>query len=270
MFVAKDLSPRIGTEIEAPKADLLAGTYAAELRDLLEQRGVLVFKKMHVDDEEQLQFAQTLGDILPQGDKGVMKVTLDAKQNPAADYLRGNVFWHIDGFNDETPTKASMLSGRVLSETGGQTQIANTYAAWDDLPAERKAQLDGLMVIHNMRAAQLRIYPDPTPQQIDDWKTNFHDKRHPLVWTHQSGRKSLVLGSSTAYIEGLPEPEGKALLDELEAWATQPKFVYSHEWDVGDVIIWDNTGVMHRVVPFEEGSPRMMHRTTLVGEEMLA
>jgi alpha-ketoglutarate-dependent taurine dioxygenase len=90
------------------------------------------------------------------------------------------------------------------------------------------------------------------------------------VWTHQSGRKSLVLGSTTSHIEGMTPEAGRALLARLEEWSTQPRFVYRHEWKLGDLLIWDNTGTMHRVLPYAIDSGRMMHRTTLVGEERLA
>jgi alpha-ketoglutarate-dependent taurine dioxygenase len=95
-------------------------------------------------------------------------------------------------------------------------------------------------------------------------------RSHPLVWAHASGRKSLVLGATAAYVEGLAPDDSRALLDRLQAWATQPQYVYEHEWSVGDLVIWDNTGTMHRVIPYAADSGRLMHRTTLVGEEPLA
>ena len=95
-------------------------------------------------------------------------------------------------------------------------------------------------------------------------------KTHPLVWTHRSGRKSLVLGSTASHIEGMGRAEGRALLDELLDWATQPQFVYRHEWRLGDMLMWDNTGTMHRAEPYAQDSGRLMHRTTLLGEEAFA
>ena len=91
-----------------------------------------------------------------------------------------------------------------------------------------------------------------------------------MAWTHQSGRKSLLLGLTAGRIEGMAEEDSRALLDEMQAWSTQPQFVYRHEWTVGDMIIWDNTGVMHRVEAYPANSGRLLSRTTLEGEEAIA
>jgi alpha-ketoglutarate-dependent taurine dioxygenase len=123
--------------------------------------------------------------------------------------------------------------------------------------------------VHTLEATQRDVFPNPTPEMKAAWG-QFPEKVHPLVWTHRSGRKSLVLGSSTTRVVGMDGGEGRALLEELLAWSTQPKFVYRHEWTVGDLVIWDNTGVMHRVEAYPPDSGRMMHRTTLVGEEAIA
>lgn len=268
-FEAKPLTPRIATQVDSDAQTLMGGSHAKEIRALLEQRGVLVFRRANLTDEQQIAFARTLGGVIEQGEKGIFKVTLDTKENVMADYLRGTILWHIDGFSDDVPTLASMLSARRLSPEGGQTEFANTYAAFDDLPESRKQELQKLRVVHTMIATQRDVFPNPTPQMRAAW-ARFADKIHPLVWTHRSGRKSLVLGSSASHIVGLSMEAGRALLDELLAWATQPRFVYRHEWSVGDLVIWDNTGCMHRVEPYPADSGRMMHRTTLVGEEAIA
>jgi alpha-ketoglutarate-dependent taurine dioxygenase len=268
-FAVHDLTPRIGTRIVSDAATLMGGNHAKEIRELLEQRGVLLFPKVNLSDAQQLTFARTLGGVIDQGEKGIFKVTLDSKENPAAEYLRGTVLWHIDGFSDDVPTLASMLSARKLSSVGGQTEFANTYAAFDDLPDERKQKLQKLRVVHTMEATQRDVFPNPVPEMRAAW-ARYPEKIHPLVWTHRSGRKSLVLGSSTSHIVGMDKTEARALLDELLVWATQPKFVYRHEWTLGDLLIWDNTGCMHRVEPYPADSGRMMHRTTLVGEEAIA
>jgi alpha-ketoglutarate-dependent taurine dioxygenase len=92
----------------------------------------------------------------------------------------------------------------------------------------------------------------------------------PLVWKHLSGRKSLLLGNSAHHVVGMDPLEGKGLLIRLRDWATQPEFVYSHTWKVGDLVMWDNTGSLHRVIPYEVDSKRMLHRTKLEGEEPIA
>ena len=105
-FIARNLTPKIGTEIEASRASLLSGEHAAELRHLLEARGVLVFRGLHLTDAEQKEFAGTMGEVMSMGDEGIQKISLDKELNPTADYLRGAFYWHIDGSNDKVPTRA--------------------------------------------------------------------------------------------------------------------------------------------------------------------
>ena len=268
-FVASDLLPRIGTRIETDRDTLVSGSRSAEIRELLEQRGVLVFPRIGLSDDEQLRFARTLGDIVDQGDDGIYKVTLDVRITPSADYLRGTVLWHFDGWADDVPARGSILSARQLAPSGGQTEFANTYAAYTDLPEQRKAELESLAAFHTMEATQRDVYRDPSPEMRADW-AGHPARRHPLIWTHRSGRKSLLLGSSTDWIHGMDKERGRGLIAELLDWATQPQFVYRHEWELGDLVMWDNCGVMHRVEPYPDDCGRLMHRTTLVGEEAIA
>ena len=150
-LTTRDLAPRIATEIRADKKTLLSGEHAARMRELLEQRGVLVFPQINFTDEEQIAFTQTLGTFAPEmrGEK-VYKVTLDTKVNDQADYLKGSLYWHIDGTMSSVPILASLLSMRVLpSNGGGDTEFCNTYAAYDDLPDAEKQQIDKLRVMHS-------------------------------------------------------------------------------------------------------------------------
>mgnify|MGYP003439732130 CR=1 FL=1 len=265
----KALSPRIGSEIVASKEELLKGGLAEEVRELLEQRGVLLFRGLNLSDEEQYAFAQTLGEVIDQGFKGIYKITLDPKLNDTADYLQATIHWHVDGAQDTVPTRASLLTARVLSQVGGQTEFANTYAAYDDLPPEKKALADRLKVIHSQEYIQRAMHANPTEEQLARWREHS-EQVHPMVWTHRSGRKSLLLGLTAGLIEGKDEAQSRVILDEMQKWATQSQFVYRHEWTVGDLIIWDNTGVMHRVEPYPADSGRLLSRTTLVGEEPIA
>ena len=158
----RDLRPGIGTEVLADKKTLLSGAHAAEIRDLLEQRGVLVFPKIHFTDEEQTAFTNTLGKLARErSGEEVYKVTLDTGKTPTADILRGSFYWHIDGTMQPMPILASLLSAKVLAPTGGNTEFCNTYAAYDALPEEKKAKLEGLRVKHS--AWNTLFYYDPEP-----------------------------------------------------------------------------------------------------------
>lgn len=151
----------------------------------------------------------------------------------------------------------------------GQTEFSNTYAAWDDLPDAEKAALEKLKVVHMFEVSQRFVKPEPSWTELQAWQ-KFQPRTLPLVWTHRSGRKSLVLGSTASHVEGMDLREGWALLTRLRDYATQPQFVYRHEWRLGDLVIWDNTGTMHRALPYALDSGRLMHRTTVQGEEPFA
>jgi alpha-ketoglutarate-dependent taurine dioxygenase len=267
----RDITPRIATEILADKKTLLSGEHAAKMRELLELRGVLVFPRIDFTDDEQIAFTQTLGTFAAElrGDK-VYKVTLDAKVNEQADYLKGSLYWHIDGTMNAVPILASLLSMRVLpSNGGGDTEFCNTYAAYDDLPEAQKRELDKLRVMHS--AWNTLFYYDPEPS-IETLRgmMRIGDRELPLVWTHRSGRKSLVIGATARHVVDLDFKKSAELLVQLRDWATQPQFVYRHQWSIGDLVIWDNTGTMHRATPYDPKAGRLLHRTKLEGEEAFA
>jgi alpha-ketoglutarate-dependent taurine dioxygenase len=265
----RKLTETIGTEVRAPVEVLLDPARAAELRALLIDRGVLVFKELHLTDEQQVTLASHLGSLRPEGEKGIFKITLDQGANAQADYLKGSFNWHLDGTHDDVPIFASLLTGRRLSAEGGETQFANSYRAYEDLPQAMKDRIDGLKVVHSFATSMRRAGVEPTPATQAHWDS-IGDKTHNLVWRHETGRKSLVIGCHASHVVGMDPAESEALLDELLAWTTQDRFVYRHDWSAGDLLIWNNTGVLHRVTPYALDSGRMMHRTTLLGEEAFA
>lgn len=266
---ARDLTATIGTEVRAPVAALLDPAHAAELRALLIERGVLVFKQLDLTDQQQVTLASHLGALRSEGEKGIFKITLDQDANAQADYLKGSFNWHLDGTHDDVPIFASLLSGRRLSAEGGQTEFANSYRAYAELPQATKDKIDGLKVVHSFATSMRRAGVEPTPATQAHWDS-IADKTHNLVWRHADGRRSLVIGCHASHVVGMDRAEGEALLQDLLDWTTQDRFVYRHDWSVGDLLIWNNTGVLHRVTPYALDSGRMMHRTTLLGEEAFA
>lgn len=266
------LTERTGSEIRMDRAELLSGRHAAAIRELLVERGVLIARGLHLNDDEQRQLARSLGDlrlgtVKKEGDEGLMKVTFDAKVNPEyAKFFFGSQLWHMDGTYEEVPPFATLLTPRVLSETGGQTEFASNYAAYEDLPEADKAFLDTLTVVHTMQAALFPAKRDCTVEEFALWHS-YPNREHPLVWRHKSGRKSLVLSTSASHVVGMHPAESHDLLQRLMAHASQPQYVYRHSWQMGDLLIWDNTGTMHRVLPFPAESGRQLHRFTLNGEE---
>jgi alpha-ketoglutarate-dependent taurine dioxygenase len=267
------LRPLIGSRIDNSKEELLAGDLGPAIRDLLEERGVLVFKQINFTDAEQIAFTKTLGEFAPEGMDGenVSKITVNPELNSeGAEYLKGSLYWHIDGTMNDVPILASLLSCHTPAAPGtGNTGFCNTYAAWEALPEERKAELRPLTAIHAVWPTVFYYEPEPSVAKLQGM-FRIGENKLPLVWKHQSGRESLVLGCTTLRIEDKTPFESAEIIHGLREWATQEQFSYSHEWDKGDLVIWDNTGTMHRAEWYDPNSDRMMHRTKLRGEEAFA
>jgi alpha-ketoglutarate-dependent taurine dioxygenase len=278
MSIFCPLRPRIGAKALVSRDEMLDPAFAPSCLAALEQYGVLLFPQINLTDEQQVEFSSHLGKVIPQGPKRadgtqeiVFKITLDETENKAAEYLKSTVHWHIDGLFDETPPpKATLLSGRRLSPTGGQTEFCNVYAAYEELSAEDRASCDSLRVTHSLEASNRVWNPQASEEERARWRNHRKPKEHPLVWTHASGRRSLVLGMTVDHVSGLPSAQSAALIERLTAHTTRPENVYRHEWSVGDLLMWDNCGVMHRALPYDPKSGRMMHRTVLDGVEAIA
>ncbi|MGY1898577.1 TauD/TfdA dioxygenase family protein [Nocardia gipuzkoensis] len=274
-LTVEKLGHDVGAEIVGLTPDRLVGDPAVPgaIKQALEDNGVLVFRGLHLDPETQVAFCRTLGPIDTSPGhhpvEGIYRVSLDTSKNSSASYLRATFDWHIDGCtpeDDAYPQMATMLSAKAVAATGGETEFASTYKAYDDLSETEQNYLAGLRVVHSLEASQRRITPNPTPEQLAAWRRR-PVREHPVVWTHRSGRRSLVLGASAGEVVGLDADRSRALLDDLLARSTAPERVYRHEWSVGDTVIWDNRGVIHRAAPYEPDSPREMLRTTVLGDE---
>lgn len=269
-ITTKPLSPTIGAEVVDLDRDALVHDpeVPTAVLDALEAHGVLLFRELGLDDEAQVAFGRRLGELVARPGYPIPEINVITQDpaNPMAEYLKGNAQWHIDGALDRVPSKAGILTARVMSSTDSGTEFASTYAAYAALPDDDKEQLAALQVVHSFAAAQLLANADASDEERASWE-RVPTRVHPLVWTHRSGRKSLLLGATAAEVVGWSPEKGRSLLDRLLEWSTQPEFVLRHHWRRGDLVVWDNTGMLHRALPFEPTSVRLMHRTTLVGEE---
>jgi alpha-ketoglutarate-dependent taurine dioxygenase len=271
VLTIEKLKSTVGAEISGVDPERLLEDPAVPeaVLEALESHGVLVFRELHIDDSSQVAFSKRLGrvEVFGKGENPeIFRVTLDPKKNPAAAYLRGTFDWHIDGCTDDVPIMATILSAHAVAESGGETEFASTYAAFDRLSEAEQEQALARRVVHTFEQSQRLVNNDPSPEELALWRRR-PPKEHPLAWTHRSGRKSLVLGATTAEVVGMSPEEGRRLLDDLLAHSTPPDHVYRHEWSLGDMVIWDNRGVLHRALPYDPHSPRDMHRTTLHGDE---
>jgi alpha-ketoglutarate-dependent taurine dioxygenase len=270
-LTTRRLASTVGAEVLGVDRDRLLADEAlpGAVAEALERHGVLLFRGLDVDDATQVEFCRRLGEpiLWPRNPiPEIFEISLNP-ENPYAEYLHGTIKWHIDGTIDQkAPAKATVLTAKIVVAEGGETEFASTYAAYDDLSEDEQARFTELRVFHSLEAAMRDIYPDPTPEQREQWAAKG-GKEQALVWTHRTGRRSLVLGETADYIVGMDVDEGRALLAELLGRATTSDRIYRHRWAVGDLLMWDNTGVLHRREPYDPGSRRELHRTMLEGDE---
>jgi len=244
----------------------------AEIRAGMDEYAILVFHDQPFTDEEQLAFAQrldgqlhsrtgaaalgksrlgneALSDISNVGDDGEILQGDDRRRM----YGLGNRLWHTDASFQDPPGRYSMLSARIVPPVGADTEFADMRGAYDALPAEMKAQLEGLHAHHSIAYSRQTLGFEFS----EDEQEKLKGAVHPVVRTiPRSGRRSLYLASHASRIIDWPVPEGRLLLRDLSEHATQPEFVYRHAWRVGDLVIWDNRATMHRGRPFEDGKYR--------------
>jgi alpha-ketoglutarate-dependent taurine dioxygenase len=264
--------PTTGLEMHGISGhDFIDPSVAARCLDDMKAHGVVVYRDACIGDADLVAFSRLLGEVViaPMGGlpdyPQISPVTLDPARSELARYRQSTFFWHIDGTTDTVPQKATLLAAREIAEVGGDTEFANTYHAYEALDEPRKTELANIRVVHSFASSQLLAYPDPTPKEREAWE-HVAPQEHPLVWTRDDGRRSLLLGATAGEVVGVEPEEGRAVLEGLLDWCTQPRFVLRHEWKAGDLVVWDNTGLLHRALPYEPTSRRLLHRTTLVGD----
>jgi alpha-ketoglutarate-dependent 2,4-dichlorophenoxyacetate dioxygenase len=249
----------------------------------MNQYAVLVFHDQHINDDQQLAFTKSLGEIehavgtslrapdeyrLPTTFADVSNLDQNHKVFARDDRRRlfalGNRLWHSDSSFKVIPAKYSLLHARSIPSKGGNTEFAYMPAAYDALDEETKAQIEDLICEHSQIFSRQQLgFTDFT----DEERARFKPVRQRLVRVHQrTGRKSLYLSSHAGTILGWPVPEARFFLRDLVEHATQREFVYAHKWRVGDLVMWDNRQTMHRARPFPAHEPRDMRRTTLAGD----
>jgi alpha-ketoglutarate-dependent taurine dioxygenase len=259
-----DIKPLIGSELRADPADLIAGTHAEQLRALLGERGVVVFRDLDITQEQQRRITATLGPIRAE----LQKVTIDPEVSPEyAAYFANTYFWHVDGYHGQTvPCFGGSFRPVRLATWGGETEFLNAYAAYDGLDQADRELIDGLRVIHTTATSGLAATPEASDEQLTAWRSK-PGAEQPLVWLHADGRKSLMLGVSVSHVLGMHPADSYDLLCRLRTHMNRPEYVYRHEWRENDLLIWNNTGTMHRARPFDPNCGRLMHRFTLEGSE---
>ena len=256
-----------GVDLSRPIDD---ATYKA-IDDAINRFAVLVFHGQKLDDDQLLSLGQRFGSIAPPrkrraGDGRLKHAEIaDISNVDARNELRrrddhrrldglGNQLWHSDASFRPISGALSMLHAHVVPPTGGDTEFADLRAAYDALDAETRALIEGRWAMHSIfQSRGLLGHTDYTPAE----RAALPDVRHPLVRTHPgSKRETLYVGSHASHIVGWPVPEGKLLLRDLIDHATERRFVHTHKWAVGDLVIWDNRCTLHRGRRYDDANHR--------------
>jgi alpha-ketoglutarate-dependent 2,4-dichlorophenoxyacetate dioxygenase len=250
----------------------------------MDRYAVLVFRDQTMSDEQQLAFTRHFGELESYNTPGHIRKREESRLGAGmADFSNldrngqimsaedrvwffklGDRLWHSDSSFRPVPAKYSLLSGRILPSWGANTEFADMRAAYDALDARTRAEVADLVCLHSLIYSREAIgFTDLTQQEL----AAFRPVRQRLVRTHSvTGRRSLFLSSHAGAIEGWTVPEARMFLRDLTEFATQPQFVYSHEWRPFDLVMWDNRTTMHRARRFDRNEVRDVRRTTLAGD----
>jgi len=251
----------------------------AEIRAAFDEHSVLLFRGQPLDDDQQIAFSRRFGPLEvtrsmnpAAGTPFARQSNLDIKTGdviPPDDrrmvYQLANMLWHSDSSFKPVPSLCSLLSARIVPPEGGATEFASTRCAYPSLPEALKRRVETAIAVHDFSWSRDQIRPGFFTERE---RAEYPPVRHPLVRTNPAnGRKALFLGAHASHIVGLTIEEGRLLLKELLDHVTQPQFCYRHEWQAGDLIIWDNRCVLHRATPFDTVRyQRLMQRTTVSGD----
>jgi taurine dioxygenase len=181
----------------------------------------------------------------------------------------GEAYWHTDSSFTEKPISASLLHAIEITDEGGETAFLDMYRAYDDMPADLAARIEGKFANHSMMHTS-DGHKRPEFEDVTDL-SKAPGVKHPMVRTHPvSGKKCLFLGRRLdSYIFGLPLDESEALLDEIWAHTRQDKYIWEHKWKVGDLLVWDNRCLMHHRNAFPADARRIMHKSITAGEAVV-
>ncbi|WP_233838661.1 TauD/TfdA dioxygenase family protein [Paraburkholderia sp. ZP32-5] len=268
-----------GLDLTRPLSD----TQIEEIEQASGTYPVLIFPSQYIDDNQLMAFSQNFGPLQPVVSfhtavedhrlspmvSDISNLDRDNRTFPAGDRRRMNFLssrrWHTDGSYLPTPNRYSMLLSYTVAKRGGQTQFADMREAYDALPEELREMVEDLVLEHNVMHSRAMAGFTEFDEAERARFTPTHKKlvrRHPI-----SGRKSLYLSGHASHVVGWPVPEGLDLLRELTEFATQPQFVYTHQWSVRDLVMWDNRSLMHRARRhYPDTDVREMHRASTIDD----
>ncbi len=274
----READSTLGAIVEEVDLKQISEDDFGQIYSLWLERAVLVFPAQHLDDDEQIQFSKRFGRLERSISQRARQAEISALSNldrntgnaVASDsslalFLKGNTYWHTDSSFKIVGAKASLLGARQLPSQGGETEFADMRAAWEALDQATQAMLENMYAVHSYRYSQ-SLVGGMDVLAPEDWKA-LPPVLHPVVLEHpETRRKSLYVGRHASHIPGMPEANGRQLLKMLTEEACRPPRLYKHNWQAGDLVLWDNRAVLHRGHPWPEGEVRSMHRTTVAGD----
>lgn len=277
-FQVVELHPNLGCEIRGiTLADAVDEALFDKVYEAFLHYQVILFRDVDLPAATQVDFARRFGEVqihvmnqyhgFDAHPEIYFLSNRDAQGRPnGAHPDKGTLYWHTDGSWRERTGQATMMYSEVVPEEGGLTQFADMYSAYEHMPEDWKARIEGKRAIHHLDFSRSRRHGhDPmTPEQ----RAKTPPVAHPIVRTHpETGRRAIYLGDHAERIEGLSFDEGRELIDPVNELATPADRVYTHRWQPRECIVWDNRCTMHRATDFDTARTlRVMRRCTIVGD----
>ena len=242
-----------------------------EIRQLFEEHSALLFPAQQISDDDHTRLAELFGplenreamasgrdvpfEVSPvSNEKGEGSVT--AAESLHTLNLQANMLWHTDSTFLPVPALVNLLTATVLPSRGGETELASTRTGWAEMPQAMRDKLKDAVIWHRLSHSRKKISPELGAMPV---MNRWPDRPWKAIWPNPvTGEEALYIASHSFAIEGMGLGEGEALIDEAIAFCTRPEAVYSHKWNVGDVLIWDERAVLHRGRPWPYEEPRTL------------
>ncbi len=263
------LHDRFGVEIhDIDLNDITAEAGYPKIRDAFETHSLLLFRDQSLGDDAHLAFGALFGPIENRSKGEIVEPRMSTVTNVRGDdtvaaehdkqvlNLKANQLWHTDSTFLPVPALANIIAARVVPSTGGETELVSTRAAWRDMPEALKTRARDKVLHHRYAHSRAKVSADLADEELF---TMWEDQAWRALWRNPvNGEDAVYIASHAFAVQGLDNAEGEALIAELIAWCTQDTYVYSHRWQSGDVLVWDERATLHRGMPWPYEEPRTL------------
>jgi len=265
------LHPKFGLIVEDVNLQEVSAEHLfPEIRHAFETHSALLFKRQDMDEATHIKLAELFGPLENREAMATgrdIEFTISSVSNEDGDGvfnvdslntldLQANMLWHTDSTFLPTPALVNILTAKVVPSAGGETELASTRAGWVEMPEAMKASFKDAILWHRLSHSRSKISSELA--QLGKM-TRWPDRPWKAVWPNPvTGEEALYIASHAFAVEGLGHGESEALIEEAISFCTRPEYVYSHEWKVGDVLIWDERAMLHRGRPWNYAEPRTL------------